>query len=120
MKNRKKKKKELKIIISERSEMRHHPQPAAFRTARGLGLFGQRQTERSVVKHLRNSALWLRKSVSLCFVSIAKRRGGREGGGRDLGGGGGGEQHLVHAELISASQGCWISGKKYIYKIIPI
>lgn len=83
-------------VISEGAEIkaaqtksRHWP--VLFSPKMSWACFERRQAERSVVKHLRNSALRLRKSVSLYFVSVVERNevshrfrggGGWEGGGQ--------------------------------------
>lgn len=69
------KEKKNTLFIRDLSEIKLHKQNGgigqSFSFRRRVGLFDQRQTERSVVKHLYTSALWLRKSVSLlfCFYS---------------------------------------------------
>lgn len=81
-------------VISEGAEIKaaqtkSRHRPVLFSPKMSWACFERRQAERSVVKHLRNSALRLRKSVSLYFVSVVERNevshrfrggGGWEGG----------------------------------------
>lgn len=66
------------LFIRDLSEIKLHKQNGgigqSFSFRRRVGLFDQRQTERSVVKHLYTSALWLRKSVSLLFCFYSKQQ----------------------------------------------